>query len=92
MQEAEYRPCRNRQAAYALETRLIAELDSLCRVSRANRVKHYHGKNWSAFDRQAKVNHVAGHCKLPGGVCDPEHIRAMILASAPGKGAHGLAV
>jgi hypothetical protein len=73
-----YRKCRTVRSGRRLESRLQKQVPSLCHVGKT---RTYHGDRspwWREMDRDGKTNHVLGHCKLPGGVCDAAHMLACI--------------
>lgn len=63
-----YRECSSPHSARKLERRLQNKIPSLCHMN--GMTFAYHGVDWSEFDREMKINHVGGYCKLPGGLCD----------------------
>lgn len=65
-----YRKCSSPHAARKLERRLQDKIPSLCHMN--GMTFAYHGVDWSEHDREMKINHVGGYCKLPGGLCDVE--------------------
>lgn len=71
-EDVRYRKCSTVHSARRLESRLQRMIPSLCHAS--GRTRTYHGEDWSDIDCETKINHVTGHCRLPGGVCDADEI------------------
>jgi predicted GIY-YIG superfamily endonuclease len=74
-QDVRYRECGSPQQARKLESRLHRKVESMCGngTGRGGQLTH-HGEDWSVLDREYKINHVTGTCRLPGGACDPAHL------------------
>lgn len=68
VESVRYRKCSTPRIARKLEVRLQKKVPSMCHDG--GRTRTCHGEDWSDVDREFKINHVTGDCKLPGGSCD----------------------